>query len=168
MSFSELRTECIKNINTFIKDTKKSTSIENGIYTHCVSECNNNNIDCNEDNSIFVSLYNYQSNNIISNIDEKKLIGNHSLLKRIQNSEIDLEQVGGLNPAELFPEHWQDRVDRKNKIETCKNYVATTDLFKCRKCKHNICVYHEQQTRSADEPSTLFISCTNCGNRWKQ
>ena len=133
MSLSELRNESIININTFINDNTKSTKIENGIYNFCVNECDNNNIICSEDNSEFISLYKYQSNNILSNIDEKKSIGNHSLLKRILNNEVDLEQIGKLNPDELFPEHWKERIERKNKIETCKNFVATTDLFKCKK-----------------------------------
>lgn len=42
-----------------------------------------------------------------------------------------------------------------------------TDLIQCRKCKQNNCSYTEAQTRSADEPMTLFVLCKNCGNRWK-
>lgn len=34
-------------------------------------------------------------------------------------------------------------------------------------CKQNNCAYTEAQTRSADEPMTLFVFCKNCGNRWK-
>ena len=39
--------------------------------------------------------------------------------------------------------------------------------FTCRKCKSNDCSYYQMQTRSADEPMTTFITCQNCGNRWK-
>lgn len=35
------------------------------------------------------------------------------------------------------------------------------------RCKQNNCAYTEAQTRSADEPMTLFVLCRNCGNRWK-
>ncbi|CAF1120155.1 unnamed protein product [Adineta ricciae] len=42
-----------------------------------------------------------------------------------------------------------------------------TDLIQCRRCKQNNCAYTEAQTRSADEPMTLFVFCKNCGNRWK-
>lgn len=44
---------------------------------------------------------------------------------------------------------------------------ATTDMFRCGKCKQRKCVYHQMQTRSADEPMTTFVQCVVCGNRWK-
>jgi len=42
-----------------------------------------------------------------------------------------------------------------------------TDLIQCKRCKQHNCAYTEVQTRSADEPMTLFVLCKNCGNRWK-
>lgn len=70
---------------------------------------------------------------------------------------------------------------------------ASTDQFKCGKCKERkcTCTYHlhhsifyliyiltffylistpedyQMQTRSADEPLTTFVQCVNCGNRWR-
>ena len=44
---------------------------------------------------------------------------------------------------------------------------ATTDQFQCGKCKQRKTIYYQMQTRSADEPMTTFVSCVNCGNRWK-
>jgi len=39
--------------------------------------------------------------------------------------------------------------------------------FTCRKCKGNKTTHREQQTRSADEPMTVFVCCLTCGNRWR-
>lgn len=39
--------------------------------------------------------------------------------------------------------------------------------FKCYKCKSNKCTFYALQTRSSDEPMTLFVTCLNCGNNWK-
>lgn len=44
---------------------------------------------------------------------------------------------------------------------------ASTDQFKCAKCKQRKCTYFQMQTRSADEPMTTFVTCVNCNNRWK-
>jgi DNA-directed RNA polymerase subunit M/transcription elongation factor TFIIS len=40
-------------------------------------------------------------------------------------------------------------------------------LFKCGKCKSVKTTYYQMQTRSADEPMTTYVTCKNCGNRWK-
>jgi transcription elongation factor S-II len=45
---------------------------------------------------------------------------------------------------------------------------ATTNFYHCRKCKQNQCTFYEQQTRSADEPMTIFIKCCVCGFQWRQ
>ena len=45
---------------------------------------------------------------------------------------------------------------------------AMTDQFKCGRCKSRKCTYYEMQTRSADEGMTIFVTCINCGKRWKQ
>jgi len=42
-----------------------------------------------------------------------------------------------------------------------------TGMFRCGKCKKNNCTYFQMQTRSADEPMTTFVSCLECGKRWK-
>ena len=38
---------------------------------------------------------------------------------------------------------------------------------RCRKCKSTRTNYRALQTRSGDEPMTLFFSCKDCGARWK-
>ena len=40
-------------------------------------------------------------------------------------------------------------------------------MHKCWKCKTYKTIFHEMQTRSADEPMTVFVNCLNCGNSWK-
>ena len=53
---------------------------------------------------------------------------------------------------------WENIYDVQQKINS---------EFKCRRCKSNNCSYYQLQTRSADEPMTTFVSCQECGNRWK-
>lgn len=44
---------------------------------------------------------------------------------------------------------------------------AETTAFQCGRCKQWKTRYRQAQTRSADEPMTTFVTCVNCGNRWK-
>jgi len=39
---------------------------------------------------------------------------------------------------------------------------------KCPKCGYNEAYYYEQQTRSADEPTTRFFMCVKCGYKWRE
>ena len=48
-----------------------------------------------------------------------------------------------------------------------KTPIYTTDQFTCSKCKHNKCKTYSLQTRSADEPTTIFVNCINCDNTWR-
>ena len=38
----------------------------------------------------------------------------------------------------------------------------------CSKCKNDKAAYYELQTRSADEPMTIFYKCTSCKFVWKE
>jgi transcription elongation factor S-II len=71
---------------------------------------------------------------------------------------------------EMQPEKWEEKIQIKIKRDKNKFDIqpeAMTDLFTCRKCKSQKCSYYSLQTRSADEPMTTFVTCINCGNRWK-
>eukprot|EP00128_Syssomonas_multiformis_P000813 Colp12_sorted_trinity150504_noHs@19203 len=47
--------------------------------------------------------------------------------------------------------------------------VDSTDA-ECPKCHHGRAYFRMMQTRSADEPATIFYKCCNheCGNQWKE
>lgn len=51
--------------------------------------------------------------------------------------------------------------------QMAKDNSAETDQFKCGRCNQRKCKYYQMQTRSADEPMTTFVTCVNCGNRWR-
>ena len=40
--------------------------------------------------------------------------------------------------------------------------------FVCRKCKKERTSFYQMQTRSSDEPMTVFINCLDCGFRWRE
>ena len=48
-----------------------------------------------------------------------------------------------------------------------KKISETQVQFTCSKCKSKKCTYYEMQTRSADEPATIFITCLDCGKNWR-
>ena len=62
-----------------------------------------------------------------------------------------------------------DVINRYNlqKSQAARDTAAETDMFQCGRCKQRKCKYFQMQTRSADEPMTTYVTCMNCGNRWK-
>jgi transcription elongation factor S-II len=48
-----------------------------------------------------------------------------------------------------------------------KGDLLNASLFTCGRCKSHKTTSTQKQTRSADEPMTVFVLCLNCGKRWK-
>ncbi|EER02922.1 transcription elongation factor SII, putative [Perkinsus marinus ATCC 50983] len=45
--------------------------------------------------------------------------------------------------------------------------IQKSGMFQCGKCRKSQTTYFQMQTRSSDEPMTTFVTCLNCGNKWK-
>eukprot|EP00184_Porphyridium_aerugineum_P008654 CAMPEP_0184693756 /NCGR_PEP_ID=MMETSP0313-20130426/1913_1 /TAXON_ID=2792 /ORGANISM="Porphyridium aerugineum, Strain SAG 1380-2" /LENGTH=250 /DNA_ID=CAMNT_0027151919 /DNA_START=12 /DNA_END=764 /DNA_ORIENTATION=+ len=87
---------------------------------------------------------------------------------------------GSVLPAQLVDMTSDDLANEREKSKRAKinqemireaqpfnNMTASTDQFRCGKCRQRKCTYYQLQTRSADEPMTTFVTCVNCGNRWR-
>ncbi len=120
---------------------------------------------------VFQEIYKAVCRRILGNLTPDTYIGNKTLFERVESGELTLAQMVKQNYYELCPEQWQQMVDRqakREKIQLEGDFSRATDRWQCNKCKKRKCTYYELQTRSADEPMTIFIHCLNCGNRWTQ
>jgi transcription elongation factor S-II len=57
--------------------------------------------------------------------------------------------------------------DKINNMCGIKGDLLNASLFTCGRCKSIKTTSTQKQTRSADEPMTVFVLCLNCGKRWK-
>jgi transcription elongation factor S-II len=57
--------------------------------------------------------------------------------------------------------------DKINEMCGIRGELLQASLFTCGRCKSTKTTSTQKQTRSADEPMTVFVLCLNCNNRWK-
>ena len=163
--------ELLKLIDNINITTMELQDLEIGIYNWTIDFAERNNIIKNWDNNKFKKIYINKSVSIVSNLNPDSYLKNNNLHTRLENKEFKPHEIPYLSNDKLFPEKWNsikdDLYKREQSVKKNEN-ISKTDQFKCMKCKKRECSYYELQTRSADESATLFITCLNCGAKWRQ
>ena len=146
------------------KEIKLSTNLEKAIYNYAIKESTQRKIIKKWENPFFKQLYTDRLRTIYQNIK------NPVILQAIQSGEITPQQFAFMTHQEMNPERWAQLIQQKIKRDASKfntNIEASTDMFTCKKCRSKKCTYYELQTRSADEPATIFVTCLDCGKHWR-
>ena len=88
----------------------------------------------------------------------------------IEEGQLKPHEIAFMTHQDMMPERWTVLLAKKAKEDANRyevNVQAATDSFTCRKCKSRKCTYTQIQIKSSDEPMTTFVSCLDCGARWK-
>ena len=162
---TQFRSNIVLEIDKILQNGKNSSNLEKGIYNYALKEADQRKVLKKWENSFFVQIYLDRLRSIYNNFKN-----NEDIITQLNNNSIKPHTIAFMTHQELCPEKWEKMIAEKckrdkNKFET--NIEASTDTFTCRKCKSNKCTYYLQQTRSADEPMTVFVQCIDCGQRWK-
>lgn len=163
---TSLRENIVKKLDDILNNEKRSINLEKAIYNWSIQQATTKNIVKKWDNPQFIQLYQDKLRCLYLNLKSNS----STLLQRINNKEIKVKDLPFMSHQEIQPELWRPIIEAKIKRDKSKceiNLEAATDEFTCFKCKKNRCTYYQLQTRSADEPMTTFVTCVNCGNRWK-
>ena len=150
-------------INKKFNNEKYALNLEIGILNWALKEANVRKVIKKWDNPYFIKIYLDHFKSIWRNINEE-------LLKEVDKGHIQVHQIAFMTAQELKPNKWEKLINDKIQRDKAKYEVtleAATDTFKCNRCKSNKCTYYQMQTRSADEPMTTFVTCLDCGQRWK-
>lgn len=146
-------------------------AMERVIYSKTLDRADKNTVVKNWNYPLFRSIYKQAVAEILWNLHPNSTKQNKNLIKRLEEGEFSLSDIPNMSAYELSPEKWRDMADRQFKREQKileGDKSRSTDQFKCHRCGKRECSYYELQTRSADEPMTMFINCLNCGKRWRQ
>uniref|UniRef100_H2ZJF8 Transcription elongation factor n=1 Tax=Ciona savignyi TaxID=51511 RepID=H2ZJF8_CIOSA len=111
-------------------------------------------------------------NRIRSRFSNLKDTRNSLLRQNVLNGILKPEQIAKMTAEEMASDEMKKRREEYEEQnikdhQMSVNEGTKTDMFVCGRCKGRACTYNQLQTRSADEPMTTFVFCTECGNRWK-
>ena len=157
-------------LNNIIDNENQSINLEKGIFNYSLQQAKRLKIVKKWDNKPFVNIYLSHLKTIYENIKHP------DLQHKLKTGEIKAHLIAFMTHQEMRPELWEKMIEQKIKRDKSKyevNLEAATDNFTCFKCQRNDpenankCTYYQLQTRSADEPMTTFVTCLNCGCRWK-
>ncbi len=194
----DIRKQCSKAISVLANkknvytEKKNLKNIEKSIYNETlkalkkIKTFDNDNEEEEEEIPLIIKCkrkYRQTYQKVVSNLFINECSDN--VLKRIEDGEIKLTDVAGMKHDDLYPE----KVERAKKKYDRVTFVGNNDLilqqklieeakqegkeykgqFKCRKCKSDKnTTFRTAQTRCADEPATVFVTCLSCDIRWKR
>ena len=152
-----------QKINDKFNNEKASVNLEKGIFNYTLKEAEQRKVVKKWDNKPFVQIYIDRLKSILTNLNDK-------LIENVNNETLKPHLIAFMTHQELDHDRWAQLIEIKSKRDKNKfenNMAASTDTFTCRKCKGKKCTYYLQQTRSADESTTIFVQCVTCNARWK-
>ncbi|KAJ4490616.1 transcription factor S-II, central domain-containing protein [Lentinula aciculospora] len=115
------------------------------------------------------AAYKSKVRSLFVNLKDKN---NPGLREDVVSGEISAEKLAKMTASDMASAERKaadDKIKQDNLFASlgAEEQQAETDAFQCGRCKERKCRYRQAQTRSADEPMTTFVTCVNCGNRWK-
>lgn len=144
--------------------------MEIGVFNAAIQYATQCGVPCTWSNSMFRTIYDHKARSTVSNIDGQSYIRNETMLEKLKQRQVLPHDVPHLPRGDVFPDRWSSVMEMKKQRDvyiSTATPIAMTDQYKCKRCKKRECSFVELQTRSCDEPATLFIQCVQCGNRWR-
>ena len=154
-------------LQDMLPNASESTGVnmEKGVFNYSIKEATRRKIVKKWENPQFMTLYKDRLRSIYINLKSSPM-----LCENLQSGEILPQNVAHMTHQEYNPTIWKDLIEKKMKRDASKyteNIQASTNMYTCKKCKSDRCSYYEMQTRSADEPATIFVTCLDCGKHWR-
>ena len=141
-------------------------NLEKGIFNETIKFCQDKKEPLKWANPIFKKTYLKLGRKILANITYTP--NSKDVKYKIKNELFKAEEVASMTHEQLYPELWSKlKLKNMSQIALRSDQEIPDGMFKCGKCKTYKTTYYQMQTRSADEPMTTYVTCTNCNFKWK-
>ena len=120
------------------------------------------------DNHKYSNIYKHKFLSLQNGLKDNPTLKDKITQKILKSKDVIDMRPEQLCPDGLYAKQIEVKIHKDMRKEYLKREIQQQDgFFKCGRCKSMKTTYYEMQTRSADEPMTVFVSCLNCGRNWK-
>ena len=143
-------------------------NLEKNILNHASDKCKYLSQEPAWDNHKYTSIYKQKFLQLQYNLRHSPVLKEWITSKKVKTTD-----VIKMRPEELWPGGpCAKTIEMGIHKQLRKEYLAREiknqeGFFICGRCKSKKTTYFQMQTRSADEPMTVFVSCLNCDRNWK-
>lgn len=161
----------IDRISTLLEIPKDDTiciNLEKNILNYATEQARKINQQPAWDNHKYTSMYKQKFLQIQHNLKNSPVLKGWIVDKKIKTKDVIEMRPEDLWPDGPYAKKMEDRIIKEmRKAYLAKESKNQDGFFKCGRCKSMKTTYYQMQTRSADEPMTVFVSCLNCDKSWK-
>lgn len=160
--------ERFSNMLELVEDDTICINLEKNILNYASDKCRNLGQEPAWDNHKYSSIYKHKFLQIQYNLRRSPVLKNWIVSKKVRTKD-----VVEMRPEDLWPDGpYAKEIGVGIHKQLRKAYLAQEiknqeGFFVCGRCKSKKTTYFQMQTRSADEPMTVFVSCLNCDRNWK-
>lgn len=149
-----------------------ASALERGVFNHVIRACQTQGVTTMRswDNNAFVSCYSSRASVVLTHIvPDSSVVETYgpTIARRLLLEELSPGAAGGMSAAELCPAAFE----REKALIALRSqqtiHQKTSALWVCPNCKARACTFREVQDRSADEPASIYCTCTKCGFHFK-
>lgn len=137
-------------------DFDKAVLMESGIFEFTLIYSTTNNLD----EEFIESVYENKCREMT------RLLKESEIRNDVMNGTIDIQTVPLMHYTKYNENKWKPVISKIELKEYKRHNIASTDVYKCGKCKERKCKVIQMQTRGADEMTSNIVTCLVCGHGW--
>ena len=163
---TETRGRAARLLQGAIGDAALADKVEKHVFNWALTHCKSHGHELYWENRAFRHAYTSKAVNV-----RQTLLLHADVLERLCSRRLGAKTLVFGKPWEIKPEKWEGAFERAAHRQMRREQLMEQSfdgILTCGSCKSKKVMYSMAQTRSADEPMTVFAFCTECSRRWKQ